>query len=176
MPAFETLKNDLSKYTLLSHPNPNAKISISTDASNLAIGAVLQQSNNNRQEPISFLSKKLCKAEQNYSTFDRELLAMYIAIRNFRFYLEGREFCIFTDHKPLTAALLSKTEKFPTTTYYLQSNGMIERFHRQLKASFNSCSNAKDWYNNLPWVLLEIRSVIKEDMVFSSSQILTEKL
>ena len=52
-----------------------------------------------------FFSRKLRPAEQNYSAFDRELLAAYLAIRHFRYSLEGRSFTLFTDHKQLTFAI-----------------------------------------------------------------------
>ena len=54
---------------------------------------------------MSFFSKKLSNTEVKYSAFDRELLAAFSTIRHFRFMLEGREFTLFTDHKPLTSAL-----------------------------------------------------------------------
>jgi hypothetical protein len=49
--------------------------------------------------------------QQRYSTYDRELLAAYLSIRYFRHMLEGREFVLFTDHKPLTFAFKQKSEK-----------------------------------------------------------------
>ena len=51
---------------------------------------------------MSFFSRKLLPAEKKYSTFDKELLAMYLAVKKFRYFIEGRKFAIFTDHKPLT--------------------------------------------------------------------------
>jgi hypothetical protein len=56
-----------------------------------------------------FLFTKLSPAQSRYSTFDRELLAAYSAVRHFRFLLEGRKFRIFTDHKPLIAAMTRVT-------------------------------------------------------------------
>ena len=52
-----------------------------------------------------FYSKKLSGPETKYSALDREPLAAYSSLRHFRFMLEGRDFIIFTDHKPLTHAL-----------------------------------------------------------------------
>jgi methylase of polypeptide subunit release factors len=49
--------------------------------------------------------------QQRYTTYDRELLAAYLSIRYFRHMLEGREFVLFTDHKPLTFAFKQKSEK-----------------------------------------------------------------
>jgi hypothetical protein len=54
---------------------------------------------------LAFFSKKLAPAEVKYSTFDRELLAAYATIRHFRFLLEGRQFQLLTDHKPLVTAM-----------------------------------------------------------------------
>ena len=83
------------------------------DASNIAVGAVLQQLSNNLWEPIAFFSKKLSDVESKYSTFDRELLAIYLSIKHFRYFLEGRDFTIYTDHKPLTKTIFTKTERSP---------------------------------------------------------------
>ena len=52
------------------------------------------------------------QAESLYSTFGRELLAVYLAIRHFRHMLEGRDFTIFTDHKLLIYALHSVSDRY----------------------------------------------------------------
>lgn len=109
--AFEECKKSLSNYTLLAHPDPNAELSIATDASDVAIGAVLQQKKNGNWEPLAFFSKKLAPPQRKYSPFDRELLAMYEAIRYFRHMVEARDFSVITDHKPLTHAFRANTEK-----------------------------------------------------------------
>ena len=88
--------------TGLAHPSATAETSINTDASDTAVGAVLQQCLHGVWTPISFFSRKLLPAEKKYSTFDQELLAMYLAVKKFRYFIEGRKFAIFTDHKPLT--------------------------------------------------------------------------
>ena len=73
-----------------------------TDASDSAVGAVLQQCVNGQWQPISFFSKKLKPSETRYSTFNRELLAIYLSIKHFRHFLEGRIYHVITNHKPLT--------------------------------------------------------------------------
>ena len=75
------------------------------DASDKAVGAVLQQRIENQWFPIAYFSRKLKPSETRYSTFDRELLAVYLVIKHFRHFVEGREFFVLTDHKPLTYAL-----------------------------------------------------------------------
>ncbi|GFO31447.1 Pol polyprotein [Plakobranchus ocellatus] len=68
-------------------------------------GGVLEQYVNGIRQPLAFFSKQLRPPEMRYSTFDRELLALYLAIRHFRFFLEGRPFTAYTDHKPLVGAI-----------------------------------------------------------------------
>ena len=76
-----------------------------TDASDVAVGATLQQFEAGMWWPLAFFSKHLQSAEQQYSAFDKELLAMYLAIKHFRCFLEGRTFTAYTDHKPLVGAI-----------------------------------------------------------------------
>ena len=89
--------------------------SINTDASDTAVGAVLQQYLHGVWTPISFFSRKLLPAEKKYSTFDKELLAVYMAVKKFRYFIEGRRFAIFTDHKPLTF-VFNKVSVVPAST------------------------------------------------------------
>ena len=105
--ASATAKEALAQATTLVHPHADKPIALTVDASGAAIGAVLEQ-NLGSWKPVAFFSRKLRAAEQKYSAFDRELLAAYLAIRHFRYFLEGRSFVLFFDHKPLTFAI-SKT-------------------------------------------------------------------
>ncbi|GFT72720.1 retrovirus-related Pol polyprotein from transposon 17.6 [Trichonephila clavipes] len=84
---------------------------VCTDASNFAIGSFLMQLSNSNWEPIAFLSVKLSKTQQNWSTYNGEILGIYTSIKKFRHMLEGREFIIYTDQKPLTYAFKQKPEK-----------------------------------------------------------------
>lgn len=102
--AFQEIKRHLADATLLAYPQPGVPQCVTVDASDAAVGAVLQQLNKGVWQPIAFFSRKLTPPEQRYSTFGRELLAVYAAIRHFRHYLEGTEFFIMTDHKPLTGS------------------------------------------------------------------------
>jgi cleavage and polyadenylation specificity factor subunit 1 len=107
--AFEQCKDALAQATLLAHPKPDAPLAIFTDASDYAIGAVLQQHVNGAWQPLEFFSAKLSPTERNYSAFDRELLAIYRAVKHSRHMVEAREFCVFTDHKPVTFAFTMKS-------------------------------------------------------------------
>jgi hypothetical protein len=104
--AFVAGKAALAKCTVLVHPTPDATISLAVDASDTHVGGVLQQlSTSGSWSPLAFFSRKLNSAEVKYSTFDRELLVAFSAIRHFRFVLEGRKFRLLTDHMPLTHAM-----------------------------------------------------------------------
>ena len=109
--AFATIKEALADATLLSHPKADAPTCIMTDASDVAVGGVLQQYIDGDWHPIAYFSRGLKSAETRYSTFDRELLAVYLAIRHFRYFVEGRQFHILTDHKPLVYALTTCSDK-----------------------------------------------------------------
>ncbi|GBN23515.1 Retrovirus-related Pol polyprotein from transposon opus [Araneus ventricosus] len=85
---FEKCKNELANSTLLSFPNSEIPLSLFTDTSDTAIGAVLQQYENSTWKPIAFYSKKLNDTQQNDSTYDRELLGMYLSVKHFKHYLE----------------------------------------------------------------------------------------
>jgi hypothetical protein len=87
--AFRAAKAALAAAVPLAHPAPNAVLSLPTDASDTHVGGVLQQLTGGRWQPLAFYSKKLSGAGTRYSTFDRELLAAFRAVRHFRFLLEG---------------------------------------------------------------------------------------
>ncbi|MEC9123562.1 MAG: RNase H-like domain-containing protein, partial [Verrucomicrobiota bacterium] len=108
--AFVQAKEHLAGATLLHHPIPGAVTALTTDASDTAIGAVLEQRVGNHWQPLAFFSRQLNKAERNYATTDRELLGIHAAIIHFRYFLEGRPFTVFTDHRPIVAAIKKKTE------------------------------------------------------------------
>lgn len=109
--AFNQCKQDLINATCLSHPAPQAKLTLTTDASDIAVGAVLQQHINGHLQPLGFYSKRLTEAQKRYSTYDRELLAIFLAIKHFRYMVEGRIFEIHTDHKPLIFAFNKKQDQ-----------------------------------------------------------------
>ncbi|GBN04609.1 Retrovirus-related Pol polyprotein from transposon 412 [Araneus ventricosus] len=123
--AFQACKELLKNAAMLTYPKHNTPLSLVTDASETAIGAVLQQHVEGGTEPLSFFSRKLNAAERKYSTYDRERLVIYSAIRFFRF-VEGRDLLVFTDHKPLTYAFKQNHEKnSPTQIRHLGSIGQF---------------------------------------------------
>ena len=103
--AFSAAKAALATCSKLVHPTANSKLSLAVDASDSHVGGVMQQLCGGSWRPLAFFSRKLSPTEGRYSTFDRELLAAHSSIKHFRFLLEGRQFTLFTDHKPLVAAI-----------------------------------------------------------------------
>lgn len=89
---------------MLTHPITSAPVNLTVDASDYAIGVVLQQRASDKWQPLGFVTKSLIPAQQTYSTYDRELLMMYTAVKLFRHAVKRRNFVIYTDHKPLTHA------------------------------------------------------------------------
>ena len=108
---FEKCKADLAEAALLSFPKPGLPLVLCTDASDWAVGAVLQQYEEGAWRPIAFYSKKLNGTQKAYSTYDRELLGIFLSVKHFKHILEANEFTILTDHKPITFAFLQKNEK-----------------------------------------------------------------
>jgi cleavage and polyadenylation specificity factor subunit 1 len=109
--AFEKYKANLSRATPLAHPHPSAPLALVTDASTSSMGSVLQQHVKNAREPPAFF-KNSKYAKQRYSAYDRELLSIYEAIKNFCHLLEARHFTTFTDQKPITYSFQQKRDKF----------------------------------------------------------------
>ena len=105
--AFSAIKTKLASATLLAFPVLGAETQVVVDASTSAVGTVLQQVIDGHAKPLAFFSKALNSTQVNYSVFDRESLAMYLSLRHFRYFLEGRAFTLFTDHKPLFSAVTS---------------------------------------------------------------------
>lgn len=99
--AFGTLRDALCSEPLLQYPDFTKPFVVTTDASQTAIGAILSQGKIGKDLPIAYTSRLLNDAEQNYSTIERELLAIVYAVNHFRPYLFGRKFVLVTDHKPL---------------------------------------------------------------------------
>uniref|UniRef100_A0A3Q3B5M5 Gypsy retrotransposon integrase-like protein 1 n=1 Tax=Kryptolebias marmoratus TaxID=37003 RepID=A0A3Q3B5M5_KRYMA len=104
--AFRELKRLFSSAPVLCHPDPGKQFLVEVDASDTGVGAVLSQrsSSDSKVHPCAFFSRRLSPSERNYDVGNRELLAIKLALEEWRHWLEGsREpFVIWTDHKNLT--------------------------------------------------------------------------
>ncbi|XP_042913385.2 retrovirus-related Pol polyprotein from transposon 17.6 [Parasteatoda tepidariorum] len=96
--AFQTLKQKLSENPVLHIFKQGAKLELHTDASKFGYGAILfQQSDDNKLHPIHYMSKKTTPQEENYSSYELEVLAIIEALKKFRNYLVGNKFKLVTD-------------------------------------------------------------------------------
>lgn len=120
--AFNTLKEKLCSQPVCCLPDFSQPFVLRTDASNVGLGAILLQDQGNGKQPIACASRKLLPAEKNYSTVEKELLAIVWGIQKFSPFLYGKEFILQSDHQPLQ---------------YLQgmkpSNGRLMRWAMQLQ-------------------------------------------
>ncbi|CAF3645589.1 unnamed protein product [Rotaria socialis] len=100
--AANKLKRVLTEEPLvLKYPHPTASFILSTDASEYAIGGTLKQIISGQVHYNYFLSRLLTATERNYSTIDREALAIFWCMEKLQQYLGRRDVTIISDHKPL---------------------------------------------------------------------------
>ncbi|KAD3067011.1 hypothetical protein E3N88_34891 [Mikania micrantha] len=102
--ACEQLKVALSTSPVLALPDFTKTFVIETDASSKGLGAVLMQDNH----PLAFISKGLSMKQQVMSVYEKELLAVLMAVKHWHHYLIAKHFIIETDHKSLKYLLDQK--------------------------------------------------------------------
>jgi hypothetical protein len=106
--AFLDVKKGLNSKPILKIVDFDRIMYVQTDASDNGIGGALLQEYEGVYHPVKFISRKLKSAERNYSTIEKEGLAIVWAVEKLMVYLYGREFVLLTDHRPLTFMQLSK--------------------------------------------------------------------
>uniref|UniRef100_T1KVH5 RNA-directed DNA polymerase n=1 Tax=Tetranychus urticae TaxID=32264 RepID=T1KVH5_TETUR len=118
--ALDELKNALIEETMLVHFDPELQKKLTVDASDVAVGGILLQADPQQEipsefeslkvipidkvkhwKPLYFFSQKLAKHQQSYSVSEKECLAVLVAIKKFKHYLDGSEFLVETDHHAL---------------------------------------------------------------------------
>ncbi|KAF9752793.1 Retrovirus-related Pol polyprotein from transposon 17.6, partial [Nosema granulosis] len=121
--AFRELKKEILSGKCLTQPDFNKEFILTTDASNVGLGAILSQMRGDIEYPVAFASRGLRPAEFKYSITEKEMLAALWAMEYFDFFLYGREFTVFTDHKALEAWNAKGVIK----------SARIERWHERLQ-------------------------------------------
>nr|GFA01000.1 reverse transcriptase domain-containing protein [Tanacetum cinerariifolium] len=109
--AFQTLKKKLTKAPILIAPNWDLPFELMCDASDFAIGEVLGQRHEKHFQPIHYASKTLTDAEYNYTTTEKEMLAVVYAFEKFRSYLIMNKCIVHTNHSTLKYLITKKDAK-----------------------------------------------------------------
>ncbi|XP_068221744.1 uncharacterized protein [Palaemon carinicauda] len=100
--AFNKLKAIMIHEPVLMLPDFSKEFNLAIDASDIGIGGVLLQEVNGIKHPVAYYSKKLNKAQQNYSTIEKELLSLVSTLQHFEIYVRsGHVLTVYTDHNPL---------------------------------------------------------------------------
>ena len=101
--SFDKLKSILSTFPVLVSPDFQKDFKLMIDASDLGVGAVLLQDNDGLEKPIAYFSKKLNESQAKYSTIEKELLALILALKHFEIYISAGPgpLRVFSDHNPL---------------------------------------------------------------------------
>jgi hypothetical protein len=99
--AFRELKDILSQEPLLIYPDFTQPFIVASDASTKAGGAILSQIKDGEERPVAYCSRQLNSAETKYSITELELLALIFADKQFKCYLYGRQFKVYTDRSAL---------------------------------------------------------------------------
>ncbi|GKA13918.1 reverse transcriptase domain-containing protein [Tanacetum coccineum] len=131
--AFQTLKKKLTEAPILIAPNWDQPFEIMCDASDYAIGAVLGQRIEKHFRPIHYASKTMTEAESNYTTTEKEMLAVVYAFEKFRSYLIMNKSVVYTDHSALKY-LFNKKRQSKIASWFFTS----QEFN--FKCSFNDQS------------------------------------
>ena len=109
--AFMQLKKSLVEAPIFPSPNWDLPSEIMCDASDFTMGAVLGQQINNKLTAICYASKTLADAQLNYTTTEKELLAVVFALEKFKLYILGSKIIVYTNHAALKYFLSKKEAK-----------------------------------------------------------------
>ena len=127
--SFEELKSHLTTAPVVRAPNWQLPFEVMCDASDLAMGAVLGQREDGKPHVVYYASKTLNEAQRNYTTTEKELLAVVYALDKFRAYLVGADIVIFTDHSALKYLLTKQNAKARLIRWVL----LLQEFNLQIK-------------------------------------------
>ena len=109
--SFEEIKFILVEALIMAKPDWNREFEIMCDASDFAMGAVLGQKAEKVFKAIYYANKTFNEAQENYSTTEKEMLAIVFACENFRPYILGSHVIIHTDHATIKYLMAKKEAK-----------------------------------------------------------------
>ncbi|KAJ4801231.1 polyprotein [Rhynchospora pubera] len=179
--AFERLKKAMSSAPVLALPDFTQPFCIEADACETGLGAVLTQGG----RPLAYLSKALGPKNMAKSTYEKELMAILMAVSKWRHYLQGQPFVIKTDHQSLKHLLEQKLKhqlqhkaltKFIGLDYSIQykkgkQNVVADALSRRNNLTTNSSTSNLNYLNNLqlsqvqPLWMEEVKKSYEGDML-----------
>ena len=115
--SFQTLQKLISEQLKIHIFDPNAPTIVTTDASDVGLGAILTQKSGTQEIPISCFSKTLSSAERNYAANEKEALGCIMACEHWEKLLLGRRFTLRTDHQSLLTLLTAPNSKRQTAKF-----------------------------------------------------------
>ncbi|CAM8953800.1 unnamed protein product [Rhodiola kirilowii] len=127
--AFEKLKKALVSAPIVQPPKWDLPFELMCDASDFAIGAVLGQRVDKRLHVVYYVSKVLDNAQSNYTTTEKELLAVVYAFEKFRPYLVGSKTIVYTDHAAIKYLMAKKDAKPRLIRWVL----LLQEFNIEIK-------------------------------------------
>jgi hypothetical protein len=131
--SFHTLKKAIISTPVIQPPDWHLPFEVMCDASDYAIGAVLDQSKDKKHHAISYASKTLTRPQLNYATMEKQLIVVVFAIKKFRSYLVGAKVIVYTEHAPLKYLLTEKDAKLCLIRWILLSKNLIWRSRIKLE-------------------------------------------
>ncbi|XP_071700041.1 uncharacterized protein [Rutidosis leptorrhynchoides] len=150
--SFNILKEKLTNAPIMITPNWNLPFELMCDASDFAMGAVLGQRIEKRFQPIYYASKTLQGAQTNYTTTEKELLAIVFAFDKFRSYLVLAKTVVYTDHSALRY-LFSKQDAKPRLIRWIL---LLQEFDIEIRDKRGAENLAADHLSRLENPELEV--------------------
>ena len=144
--AFEQLKKELTSTPIIKPPDWTIPFELMCDASDHALGAVLGQRVNKLPHVIYYASRTLNDAQLNYTTTEKELLAVVFALEKFRPYLIGSKVIVYTDHSALRYLLMKKDAKARLIRWIL----LLQEFDLEIRDKKGSENVVADHLSRLP--------------------------
>ena len=193
--AFEQAKATLAKATMLVHPRKDAFTvdAVTVDASALAIGAVLEQFIGTSWQPLAFFSRQPRPPERKYSAFDRELLALHLAIRPLPILFGGPRICCLyrpqatyfcfgkvSDHwSPWQQRHLACISEFTTNVHHVAgkenhvadalSRCLVNSIHMQIGVDYATMATAQRTGDEMAAYRASDTGLILQDVPFGSA-------
>ncbi|KAH0822303.1 hypothetical protein GEV33_000488 [Tenebrio molitor] len=162
--AFKKIKEILISDACLVHFDPKLPITLTTDASNEGISAVLNHIIDGEEKMVGCVSRTLMPAEKNYAVVHKEALAIYYGVTKFHQYLWGQKWILKTDHKPLLALFGEKR-----ATPIMQANRLqrwatyLSGFNYRIQYIRGKQNPVADCLSRVPRNVTTISNEYKED-------------